>query len=223
MWSLSTTTDPNGPLDFVEEWYQIKRAEELDMEQYNQRFASVADNQEVPLSASPGQSPLAGGNSDRHTAPVPSSESSNDLEQHEDSHSDTRGSEVDQEENDGEMLRETYEGEFDLPDPEERTGVQLSHGQVEEFVQTLSCVEISSLGPQDVKCLICQWEYGKERGITSLQAPDFIPVIPGQDLREYPVELPCGHVFGDWCISIWLRGAHPPSCPICRSEFQPVR
>lgn len=221
--SLSSM-DGNGLFDLVGEWNLIPSAHELYMLQYDQRSASVADN---PILASPEQSTLTRGNEDCHKSPVPCpSQSSRDFDQLEEIVTDTRESDVDQREellkvleDDREMLRATYEGEYEPLDPDERSSDRLSHIQVEAFVQTLPSVVISSLGLDDLKCSICRSEYGKERGNNSAPASEFDQVFPGQDLREFPVELPCGHVFGDWCISIWLRGCRPPSCPVCRSSF----
>lgn len=225
MCGSSLSMDATGPFDLVGQWDLIPTAHELDM-LHDLQSESDADS---PNIASPEQSTFTGGNIDRHTSPVPSSsQSSSDSEQREEIITDTREREADQREEllivlEDDMLRATYDGEYEPPDPDERTGGLLPPMQVEAFVQTLPCVVISSLGVDDLKCSICRSEYGKHRGSTSVPASESDQVFPGQDLREFPVVLPCGHVFGDWCISIWLRGCRPPSCPVCRSSFQSVR
>lgn len=232
--SFSTSRDVVSPFDLVGQWNLISTEEDLDLLlQLGQQSESAADD---PISAaSPEQPTLTTCNSDdHHTSPVPSSgQSSSDSEQGEEIISGGRESEVDERgeqledlEGEREMLRVTYEGEYDLPAPDdERTDSQLSDiRQVGVFVQTLPCVAICSLGPEDLKCPICGSEYGKDRGsTTSVPASQSDQVFPGQDWREFPVRLPCGHVFGHWCIATWLRGCQPPSCPVCRFSLQLAR
>lgn len=119
-----------------------------------------------------------------------------------------------------EEMRETYHGEFEISDPQEGSGVQWSPHQIEDFLQTLPRMETGTLGPDDLKCAICQSEFGKERG--EGETSDSGQALPGQESAEYPVKLPCGHVFGLWCIETWLLNAQPASCPLCRYLFQPV-
>lgn len=107
-------------------------------------------------------------------------------------------------------------------DYEQETGIQFSLSQVEEFLQTLGPVEISSLSTDDMKCSICMEEYGKERGNITGPASDAEQRLPGEETPEYPLKLSCRHVFGDWCIKTWLL-RQPASCPACRFQFRPVR
>lgn len=106
-------------------------------------------------------------------------------------------------------------------DDELGTGVQFSPSQVDDFLQTLGRVELSSLGPDDMMCSICKEEYGEERGKTTGQASDADHRLPGEETPEYPVKLSCRHVFGNWCIKAWLL-RQPASCPACRFQFLPV-
>lgn len=106
----------------------------------------------------------------------------------------------------------------DRADGEERTGIRLSPSQVEDFLQTLSPVEISSLRMDDKKCSICKEEYGTERGNSTNLASDTDQRLSGEGVPEYPVRLSCRHVFGNWCIKAWLL-REPASCPTC---FVPV-
>lgn len=43
--------------------------------------------------------------------------------------------------------------------------------------------------------------------------------------EDYPVKLPCGHVFGKECILVWARGTTPSGsyngCPWCGTELLP--
>lgn len=119
-----------------------------------------------------------------------------------------------------EEMRETYHGEFEISDPQDGSGIQWSPNQIEDFLQTLPHMETGTLGPDDLKCAICQSEFGKERG--EGETSDSGQALPGQESAEYPVKLPCGHVFGLWCIDTWLLNAQPASCPLCRYLFQPV-
>ena len=60
-------------------------------------------------------------------------------------------------------------------------------------------VSIESLPEHDRKCFVCLEKYG--------DSPDGTPA-------EEPVKLPCGHSFGQNCITKWLKTRQ--SCPICR-------
>lgn len=120
------------------------------------------------------------------------------------------------------IMSATHGGHHQADEEEEGSGIQFSPCQVEDFLQTLARVEISTLGTDDVKCSICKLEYGKGRGNTTEPASNSGQGLPGEETPEYPVKLSCGHVFGDWCIKTWLL-VQPASCPICRFQFQPVR
>ena len=45
------------------------------------------------------------------------------------------------------------------------------------------------------------------------------------DGEDKPVELPCGHVFGEECVIAWAKGTTPTGrhngCPSCRGELLP--
>lgn len=112
--------------------------------------------------------------------------------------------------------------------------IQFSPEQVDEFVQSLPRMKNSSLGEEERICSICAFEYGDVRGI--LAAPvsgkgkniimpysDLVDDegLPGEELPEAAAKLPCGHVYGDWCIKTWLL-EQPATCPACRYCFQPV-
>lgn len=112
--------------------------------------------------------------------------------------------------------------EADQEDEEEGNGIQFSPGQVENFIQTLSRVEMDTLGADDRSCSICKEEYGKQRGENSTQpASEINPRLPDDEMPEYPVKLSCGHVLGECCIKTWLL-AQPASCPTCRRQFRPA-
>lgn len=226
------------PFHLVGQWNLDLTAYDLDELEDYQRSISAAND---PVPSSPERSTLTEGNMDgRHTSPVPPSyagqSTSSDFEQQREEMiaSATRERELYQREwliasldDEREMLRAIYAIEYEpLAADDERTDGRFSDIQVEAFVQTLPWVVISSLGPDDINCSICRSEYGKKRGesTTSVTGSESEQqVFSGQDLREFPVRLPCGHVFGDWCISTWLRSCRPPSCPVCRSSFQPAR
>lgn len=124
-----------------------------------------------------------------------------------------------------EEMMETYSGEYEISDPQEgRSGIQWLPRQIKDFLQTLPRIETGTLRPDDLKCAICQSEFGEERGgddgETSSESVQ--GGLPGQESAEYPVKLPCGHFFGLWCIETWLLNAEPASCPLCRYLFQPL-
>ena len=103
-----------------------------------------------------------------------------------------------------------------------KRGAQFSPSQVEDFLQTSSPVGISTLEKDDQKCSICMSEYVKERGDTNKPVMESEQGLLGEDAPEKPIKLPCGHVFGEWCIKVWLLKQRA-SCPICRFQFRPVQ
>lgn len=111
----------------------------------------------------------------------------------------------------------SFDGTFlDLRDFDEGSNVTLPPNNVDHLLQTSSCLEINKLALNDLNCSICHLEYGKDNTEPALEPNQ---QLPGQESAEYPIKLPCGHVFGDWCIRRWLRDAHPASCPLCRGEL----
>lgn len=94
-----------------------------------------------------------------------------------------------------------------------------SSDKVDNLLETSSYIEIKTLEPNDLDCTICQSEFGKERKDSTEPALEPNQGLPGEELAEYPIKLPCGHVFGQWCIREWLRNARFPSCPVCRSRL----
>lgn len=104
---------------------------------------------------------------------------------------------------------------------EDQSRIQFSPSQVEDFMQNLSRVEIGTLETDDLRCSICKEEYGKQRGDSTEPASGSDPRLPGEEMPEHPLRLPCGHVFGEWCIRTWLL-EQPASCPTCRSHFKPL-
>lgn len=59
---------------------------------------------------------------------------------------------------------------FDQTDDEEEwkgSGIQFSPSQVEDFMQTVSRVEMGTLGTDELACSICKEEYSKQRGVDS--------------------------------------------------------
>jgi hypothetical protein len=70
----------------------------------------------------------------------------------------------------------------------------------------LTLVKADALDRNERACCIC-----------------FQPFGPTESLHgraEVPVQLPCGHVFGEECISIWARSSN--SCPLCRKKVLDV-
>lgn len=118
------------------------------------------------------------------------------------------------------QIIESQEALFTQED--DKSGTQFSPSQVEDFLQTSSPVEISTLEKDDQKCSICMSEYVKERGDTNKPAMESEQGLLGEDAPENPIKLPCGHVFGEWCIKAWLLKQRA-SCPVCRFQFRPVR
>ncbi|CAG8954963.1 hypothetical protein HYFRA_00008652 [Hymenoscyphus fraxineus] len=54
-------------------------------------------------------------------------------------------------------------------------------------------------------CAICEIDYGDEQVV--------------QGTFELPAMLPCGHVFGYFCLTTWIRDRKGRSCPTCRYAF----
>lgn len=115
------------------------------------------------------------------------------------------------------LLGETYEGELYLD--EEDSGFRRPPNEVKGILQKLPRVEISWLEADDLKCSICQSEYGKERGDKTKSASDSDQMLPDDESPESPVRLPCGHLLGDLCIYRWLEEPQPASCPLCRHKL----
>ncbi|MCJ1348297.1 hypothetical protein MMC31_006528 [Peltigera leucophlebia] len=47
--------------------------------------------------------------------------------------------------------------------------------------------------------------------------------LPGTDMAEYPIQVPCGHIFGHICIQRWILGnesGNQPTCPHCRRVWE---
>lgn len=101
------------------------------------------------------------------------------------------------------------------------SGTQFSSSQIEDFLQNSPPVEKSTLEEEDQECSICMSKYGIGRG-NKEPATKSEQGLLGEEAPESPVKLPCGHVFGDWCIKKWLLTQHA-SCPACRFQFRPVR
>ena len=72
------------------------------------------------------------------------------------------------------------------------------------LLRTSNIVPLSDT--KDQKCVICLQEIGK--------------MDPGTGVAESQVRLPCEHVFGSSCITVWLRTNN--SCPLCRRVFFPA-
>lgn len=73
-----------------------------------------------------------------------------------------------------------------------------------ELLQSINSVQS---GDQDRDCVICLQETGtmsRETGFVELQ-----------------LRLPCNHIVGSGCITIWLQANN--SCPLCRREFFPAQ
>ncbi|MCJ1468202.1 hypothetical protein MMC07_006830 [Pseudocyphellaria aurata] len=95
------------------------------------------------------------------------------------------------------------------------------------LLRELKSLNIEDLEPDDRLCSICQQEYCFDEG---------------QKHPHGPVKTPCGHIFGDECLMIWLENMDAwskygldaeaddyevpvemsnTSCPNCRREFFP--
>lgn len=81
---------------------------------------------------------------------------------------------------------------------------------LQEFRNNPPIVHRSSLGPdaKDLECPICFYNYWAPRTLEG-EPPE---------AAEFPVRLPCGHVFGYICISEWLNDNR--TCPICKAEME---
>lgn len=79
-----------------------------------------------------------------------------------------------------------------------------------EFRNNPPKVRRSALGPdaKDLECSICLYSYWTPRTLEG--------ELPAA--AEFPVRLPCGHVYGMICISEWLKDKR--TCPICKAEME---
>lgn len=66
----------------------------------------------------------------------------------------------------------------------------------------LTPVKADALNPDQRACCICFQPFGSTAST--------------QGGPEVPVKLPCGHLFGEMCISTWTRSRN--SCPLCRKK-----
>ncbi len=82
-----------------------------------------------------------------------------------------------------------------MPEPSEQTLYTQNN--------MLTPVKAEPLGPKERSCCICLQAFGS--------------AFSNQVGSEAPVKLPCGHIFGEVCISSWTLTHN--SCPLCR---QPV-
>lgn len=79
----------------------------------------------------------------------------------------------------------------------------------EDIQQLLLPIDTATIKREDRDCPICQEPF---------QGPG--RVTRSQSARERAAKLPCGHVFGQQCISRWLKESD--TCPQCRRSF-PLR
>ena len=108
--------------------------------------------------------------------------------------------------------------------------------QIKAFLHSLPRINMDNsagtFGPSDnIMCAICQSEFGKERedaeregaattGQGQGQGLEGLGMAGEEESAEYPVKMPCGHVFGLCCIEKWLLiNEEPASCPLCRYLF----
>ncbi|KAL9066128.1 MAG: hypothetical protein Q9161_007786 [Pseudevernia consocians] len=81
----------------------------------------------------------------------------------------------------------------------------------QKFLDGLTKVPLGEL-PPDSTCMICLDAYGTQSPCNG-------------DITEGPVRLPCKHLVGSECISIWLSPDETAqnSCPYCRATFFPAQ
>lgn len=75
------------------------------------------------------------------------------------------------------------------------------------FIESLPNVGRGVLDKENQQCCLCREEYGTE------------PSTRG--IIERPVKLPCDHIIGSECITLWLTTGGGNSCPMCRRIFFP--
>lgn len=85
---------------------------------------------------------------------------------------------------------------------------QASEKTVQYFIDSLPEVPLESLAEDDRECGICREVY--------TEGPSLLNGVP-----ESAVRLPCGHVFGDLCLTVLLspnlEGWERRLCPLCRA------
>ncbi len=90
--------------------------------------------------------------------------------------------------------------------------------QICDFVQRLPRIPLSVMDDEDTDCSICMEPYARSPPVAGTEENE-------SALMEEPVKLPCGHIFGHWCILAWLTD-HSTTCPVCRRRtifFRPSR
>lgn len=77
------------------------------------------------------------------------------------------------------------------------------------FIANLPTVSITDILPEDRDCGIC---------ISPYSSPGNLETTPfDNEQADVPVRLPCNHVLGRHCLSLWL--SNNTTCPICRHEL----
>lgn len=101
---------------------------------------------------------------------------------------------------------------------------------LEHFLAGLALINPFELADADRSCSICRVNYGsasKAERFDGAQRANRIQASKKDLDIDYPVGLPCGHIFGLQCLRIWLssaadRGGNGNSCPCCRRVlFEP--
>jgi hypothetical protein len=85
--------------------------------------------------------------------------------------------------------------------PETRRGRPRLPGRAGAVQSLLQPQSLSSLPRDSPECTIC--------------GDAFANASP----EDPPVNLPCGHIYCEGCISHWLTEPHNNTCPICRADF----
>ncbi|KAG7009668.1 hypothetical protein G7Y79_00002g007830 [Physcia stellaris] len=85
---------------------------------------------------------------------------------------------------------------------------RISAKTVQKFIDSLPDVPLESLAEDDRTCGICRGAYNKD--------PSLLNGLP-----ETAMRLPCGHVFGELCLTVLLspkpEGWEHRLCPLCRA------
>jgi len=99
-------------------------------------------------------------------------------------------------------------------------------GQYDEYSRLLYDMQFREITPDDYETLLRLDEAIRKRTMAKSQVDAFEKVANAEgdcpicitDLKGAAVKLPCGHMFHQECIEIWLTG-HASSCPIDREEL----
>ena len=84
-----------------------------------------------------------------------------------------------------------------------------------EFITTsLGKLDLATISEHTSRCHICLQEFADQILSSNQEAFQALPF--NELLRDDPVILPCGHIFGEVCFTLWSSSGNT-TCPMCRA------